>query len=412
MSQVPLALMRKRILQAMNQLPPLHEVARHLISLMGCNSTSAADLDRVIRNDQALSARVLKHANASVYGKSRRIASLTEAVVLLGDQKLTDLVLGVSIDQAFGSARLSGFGQLAWDHSMDCAAASRALAIVTGSCDPDHAFVAGLMHDIGLLVLAQAAPDEVAELLAQESADPLAAERRMLGLNHAQVGQRLLEQWNLPPVLCEAVRLHHAPDRRHAHSNPLVNLVALADVLSALDGAALYPANLQGDLFALLRMCGVVPERIGDLFAELERSRAETRRLLQDVRGAEAAAAAASADAGVEASPTPEYAVFATDDLRRTWYEAVLGHLGCRVVGWQAAPDAQAVRWLVVDLHGVSPDARARLLAGSEARAIRVVLAGTSVPGGRPWQDLPRLPAAITRRHLEALTATCTAQPA
>ena len=341
MSQVPLAQMRKRILQAMHELPPLHEVARHLIGLMGSNRTSAADLDHVIRNDQALSARVLKHANASVYGKSRRIASLTEAVVLLGDQKLTDLVMGVSVDQTFADARLSTFGQLAWDHSMDCAAASRALAVVTGACDADNAFVAGLMHDIGLLVLAQAAPDEVAELLAQGGADPLAAERQLLGLNHAQVGQRLLEQWNLPPMLCEAVRLHHAPDRRHAQSNPLVNLVALADVLSALDGAALYPANLQGDLFALLRMCGVAPERIGDLFAELERSRSETRRLLQDVRSAGPTVDQAvdqTKDGGAEEpSPIPEYAVFATDDLRRTWYEAVLGHLGGRVVGWETA---------------------------------------------------------------------------
>lgn len=406
MAQVPPAEMRQRILRAMSTLPPLHDVARRLIRLMGSDCTSATDLDRIIRNDQALSARVLKHANASVYGKSRSIASLTEAVVLLGDQQLTDLVLGVSIDRTFGSATLSGFGQMAWDHSMDCAAAARALAVVTGSCEPDTAFVAGLMHDIGLLVMAQAAPDEVAALLERASPDPLAAERQALGLNHAQVGQRLLEHWNLPPSLCEAVRLHHAPARRHMRSNPLVNLVALADVLAALDGIAFYPASLQGDLFGLLRMCAVVPERLGHLFAELERSRDETRRLLRDVRG----------DAADEAMPVAAAAplnvvVFATDELRRSWYEAVLRHLGCRVLGGQTGRAAGTGLWLVADLHGASPEARANVLSWAEDRGAGLVLAGPTVPPGAPWTDLPRLPAAVTRRCLEVLKLEPAAVP-
>jgi len=389
---------RVHVLRAIDELPPLNQVARHLLSLLGDDRTSAGDLDRIIRNDQALTARVLKHANSSVFGKSRRISSLTEAVVLMGDARLSDLVLSAAVDDVVGESGIPGFSEVAWDHSIDCAAAARALARFNGGIDPDTAFVAGLMHDIGLLVVARAAPVEMAELLAANPDDPLAAERRLLGINHPQVGQRLLEKWNLPGPLCEAVRLHHAPHRKYVTVNPLVNLVALADLLSTIDGAALYPAGTRADLFVLLKLCGVTPERLGALFEDLARSRDEADRLLAAVRGR-----GARAEAG--AAPHVIFSVFATDALRREWYENVLRHLGHAVVPLgedpQAAPDGPA--WVVADLHGASPDARARVAAWADRRGASVALVDTSLPDSPPWRDAPRLPMVLTNRAVAAL---------
>jgi HD-like signal output (HDOD) protein len=404
-----LAQTRAHILQSMASLPPLHEVARHLIALMGNDRTSASDLDRVIRNDQALTARVLRQANSSLYGRSRGVASLADAVVLLGHGCLTDLVLGASLDEALGGiARLPGFGEAAWDHSVDCAASARALARLNGAADPDAAFVAGLVHDIGLLVIARAAPAELGAILALQPRDPLAAERLALGVNHPQVGQRLLEQWNLPTYLGDAVRLHHAPGRRHAQANPLVNLVALADQLSIIDGAALYPEAEGADLFGLLRLCAVTPERLPGLFAEIDRSRDDSRRLLAVIRGRPLP----GVGAGLSIDPPMVFSVFATDDLRQAWYEGVLRHLGNLVVPWATVETGVAPAWIVADLHGAAPDARTRLLHVADRCDAGLALAGDSAPSGRPWQDAPRLPPVVTRRHLTGLTSSRMLQPA
>jgi len=384
-------------------------VARHLISLMGNDRTSAADLDRVIRNDQALSARILKQANSSMYGRSRGVASLTDAVVLLGHGCLTDLVLGASLDEALGISDLPGFGEAAWDHSIDCAASARAVARMTGVADPDAAFVAGLMHDIGLLVIARAVPTELGAILASNPREPLAAERLVLGVNHPQVGQRLLEQWNLPAYLSEAVRLHHAPSRRHTLTNPLINVVALADQLSIIDGTGLYPAAASTDPFGLLRLCAVTPERLPPLFEEIERSRADAHRLLAAVRGRP------QTDDGRAEDPTDPpsvFSAFATDELRQTWYEGVLRYLGHPVVPWATVEAGAAPAWLVVDLHGAAPDARMRLLHVADRCGAGLALVGDTAPSGPPWQDAPRLPALFTRRCLAGLSAQALLIPA
>lgn len=388
---------RAQVLRMIDEVPPLNQVARHLLSLIGNDRTSAVDLDRAIRNDQALTARVLKVANSATYGKSRRISSLTEAVMLIGDARLSDLVLGISLDEALGECGIPGFSEMAWDHSIDCAAAARAVARFQGVVDPDAAFVAGLMHDIGLLVVARAAPAETAQLLANNPPDPLSAERQFLGLNHPQVGQRLLEKWNLPVPLCEAVRLHHAPHRKYATTNPLVNVVALADLLTTIDGTALYPAGARADLFQLLRLCAVTPDRLGELFADLARSREEATRLLAAVRGRPASAVVPRAGASAAV-----FAVYATDELRRAWYEGVLRHLGHAVVPLDALTAGEGA-WVVADLHGAAPETRARVAAQAAGAGAPIALVDTSLPPGEPWRDAPRLPMVLSSRSLAGL---------
>lgn len=392
---------RALVLSSIHDLPPLNQVARHLIGMLGNDRTSALDLDHVIRNDQALTARVLKHANGSMYGKSRRIASLAEAVVLMGENQLQELVLGVSVVESLGQVLLPGFEDVAWDHSIDCAAAARALARLDRKVDPEVAFVAGLLHDIGLLVMARAAPLEMAEVLARGPDDPLAAERRHLGVNHAQVGQRLLEMWNLPLVLAEAVRLHHAPHRKYALVNPLVNVVALADVLATIGGNTLYPAAARPDPFALLKMCGVSVDRLPMLFAELAQSRDEARRLLDAVRARGPRAQAG--DAPDAASRV--FSVFAVDALRRAWYEHSLRHLGHAVVAPEGLDGSEGPEWIIADLHGASPDARARIERSAESCGAQLALVTTTVVSSGPWREAPRLAPVLDTRVLGQLLA-------
>jgi HD-like signal output (HDOD) protein len=352
---------RLNILDAIGELPPLHQVAQRLIAMMGSDLTSARDLDRMIRSDQALTARVLKVANSSIYGKSRAISSLTDAVVLLGHRTLTELVLSIGVADVLGDDALPGFGAAAWEHSLDCAAGARAVADVTGVVTPETAFVAGLMHDIGLLVMARAEPRALAEVLAADPDDPLAAERAALGLNHPQVGTRMLNQWNLPHPICEAVRYHHAPSAKFATGNPLVIVVALADLLTSIDGACLYPTGGRADLFRLLAWAGIGPDRFPALFLRLGENREAARRLLASLRENGGTAAPPAADPVGQRA----FTVFASDQTRVAWHQSVLRYLGCRVLPWQAALEQagedDAPPYLLADLRGVPPEARRRL---------------------------------------------------
>lgn len=400
---------RKAILDVLDQLPPLHQVAQRLISLMNDDRSSARDLDKLIRNDQALTARILKLANSSAYGKSRDIFQLTEAVVLLGHATISNMVLSLSVGDVVAGGRDQEFAARAWEHSLDCAAVSRALANISGCADPENAFVTGLMHDIGLLVQAQAVPEVLADIAAAEPEDLLAAERQAMGLNHAQVGMKLLNRWKLPKNLCEAVRFHHAPDKKFLRTNPLVIIVALADQLTAIAGVTPFPRQSGTDIFHLLKILGIESAQFDQMFAALRKSREDTRKLLD--------AAQLSDHQLVDQSQLPDemapVTVFATDERRLAWYTEVLKHLGLPVTAWASMatelPEEEVPRQIVVDFQGASPDQRQMIDRVVRQRALAPVVLGDMrrTPPEPHWQRVPHLTEQFTRQEmLSALNAS------
>lgn len=394
---------RQAILQVLDQLPPLHQVAQKLIALMNDDRSSARDLDKLIRNDQALTARILKLANSSAYGKSRDIFQLTEAVVLLGHATITNMVLGVSVADVVSSGADQEFAARAWEHSLDCAAVAQALAETTGCVEPENAFVAGLLHDIGLLVQAQAVPEVLHEVIAAVPEDPLAAERQAMGLNHAQVGMKLLNQWLLPSSLCEAVRFHHSPDRKFMRTNPLVLIVALADQLATIAGTTPYPGQKGPDIFHLLRDLGIDSLQFEPMFAALDRSRDNARGLLDEVQ-----LTAQVAGPPVAEDEPQTLAVYAADERRLAWYTAVLRHLGFATVTWpfrSEQADVAAPAFVVVDFHGASPEERQQLGNIVQRRGLVPLVVGDPrrTPGVNPWQGATHLSELFTQAEIGAV---------
>ena len=389
---------RKAIMDSISEIPPFDQVAHELIKMMGSDLTSAVDLDRVITNDQGLTVRVLKLANSSSYGKSREISSIKDAVVLLGYTTLSNIVLSITVSDIMKSTDLPGFGATTWQHSVDCAAAAKALARITGTVDPEMAFVTGLIHDVGHLIMACAAPVEMAEILESNPVDPLATERKYLGINHAQVGGRLLNQWNLPPEICEAVRFHHTPNRKYSRTNPLVNLIALADLLSTVDGVSLYPNSVPTDLFPLLKVCGIQPRKVPQLFRELDACRKAANQLLESIAAFKKKELPQPLSSRVQ-----HYSVHAADEMRGVWHQEVLSYLGNPVLPWteQVRAEKSQVKWVVADLHGMSPEER-RVLESmlSEGRIELAVIEGSQ---DGLWAQIPRLPNLVTRRSLSML---------
>lgn len=177
-------------------------------------SASAGRLAGIIGSDPSLAATLLRLANSPFYGLSRPIDSLARGVMLIGAGELAQLALGVTVVDRFRDVPDGCLTmRQVWEHAVGCGALARVLAAHIGGVSQEELFVAGLLHDLGRLVLLRSLPRHMAQAmaLAREKGIPVvAAERELLGFDHAVVGRALLALWRLPPELAEAVGGHHA----------------------------------------------------------------------------------------------------------------------------------------------------------------------------------------------------------
>jgi putative nucleotidyltransferase with HDIG domain len=199
------------------ELPPLPAVAARVMALADDDKTSAMDLAQVLSTDQALTAKLIKISNSAYYGFARRVSTVREAVLVLGFKQVRQVAVGASIINTFRTPTSPedyfDF-DLFWGHSLAVAVAAETYAKKTRTAKPEDAFTAGILHDIGRLVLRQAMQDEFREAvrLASEDGWPLyKAELETTGFAHDEVGRALGERWKFPGHLVDAVACHHDP---------------------------------------------------------------------------------------------------------------------------------------------------------------------------------------------------------
>ena len=205
------------ILREIKNLEPLPQVAMRVLDLGAREAVIPSDLIAVIETDAAMTARVLKLSNSAYYGFRREIASLAEAGTLLGTSALVNLVLTSCAARYFKNpagtdARVL---QRMWEESVSNALAASLLARLSGTVDRNRAYTAGLLQNIGQIVLERHMRREEMEITRriEDGAARIAAERMVLGIDHAEVGARLCERWSFPGLLVDAVRHHHEPER-------------------------------------------------------------------------------------------------------------------------------------------------------------------------------------------------------
>ncbi|MFH1569267.1 MAG: HDOD domain-containing protein [Gemmatimonadota bacterium] len=227
----------RKVTQSIIGLPTLPAVITQLIGLIDNPKTSARNVAQLISTDQALTARILKLANSAFYGFPREIATVDLAVVVLGFETVKNLGLSVSVLERFGGGSGGGNSefdrQKFWEHSIGCGVAAKLLASKLRYRVPGEAFAAGILHDIGKLILSQYFQPEFAEILQVMERDDLYighAEEQILGVTHSEVGGWLAERWNLPKQLEDAIAFHHSPGRL-GRSPELPALIHLADFL-------------------------------------------------------------------------------------------------------------------------------------------------------------------------------------
>jgi putative nucleotidyltransferase with HDIG domain len=200
---------------ARKNLPTIPTVLTKILHLVDSESSNGKELITIIEHDQALTGKMLRLANSAFFGQSRRVATIPRAVVLLGFSTVRNLALGVKVWDALGSGIARNRLEELWLHAVAVASATKAVAARLRAGDPDEAFTAGLLHDVGRLVLAMRFREDYwAAVGGAAESEPVATkEAESLGIDHAEVGGWILEAWALPPGIVEAVRLHHAEPR-------------------------------------------------------------------------------------------------------------------------------------------------------------------------------------------------------
>lgn len=257
---------------AITALPGLPTVVLEVLRTIDTGHAEVSALQRLISKDQGLAARILQIANSPFYGMSGQINTVKEACVLLGINTLRHLTLACGVMDRFPADHDSDLDRRSlWRHAVAVGIAARAVATHC-RLDPDQAFTAGLLHDLGKLALDTCFPVQYAAVQRYRAAHDCGftvAENTLLGFDHSNVGARLAARWRLPPVTCAAIGSHHAPDLTPA---PLTDLVHIADVLCRGLGVGDAGDSLVPPLSAAaLQRLGLQWQQLEALFAEIER---------------------------------------------------------------------------------------------------------------------------------------------
>ncbi|MBG6220625.1 MULTISPECIES: HDOD domain-containing protein [unclassified Janthinobacterium] len=239
----------EHILRQVHELPSLPVVVLELLSSMEQDDTDVHVLAHKIELDQALAAKTLRIANSSFYGMQSKVTSIAQAVSVLGFHSIRTVVTACVLTDSFAPVRGDFDFPAFWRHSLATAIAARLLAPHL-HVDPETAFTAGLLHDLGILVLVTRFPAEHALVRSYRQAHDCQmadAEMAVIGIDHAQVGSALAAYWKFPEAIQQAVAEHHATDRLEAGGLPLAvhmaNAVALALDLAGIDDALVPPLS-------------------------------------------------------------------------------------------------------------------------------------------------------------------------
>ena len=228
---------RERIIEAIKAVPELPVAAAQVMRLLQDPDTGVADIMKPIEYDPGLTSNVLRLANSAYFAGPRTISSLREAGVRLGAQRIFQLVLASAVSPvARQPVRAYDIpaGKL-FEHLIAVAVGAEELARTLGFTPPAHTFTTGLLHDVGKVVMGTFAGIEAEPIFAHAQRENLSfekAEAQLLGIDHAEAGALLLQYWQLPDEITEAVRWHHEPERYPGNDPFVLDLVHVAVNLS------------------------------------------------------------------------------------------------------------------------------------------------------------------------------------
>ena len=222
----------EKLIDKSGKLGSLPAIVYKVFEVMDDPKSTAAQIGKVINDDPALTARLLKLVNSPFYGFSAKVDTVYRAVALIGHQELRSVVVAASAVNVFAGIPSELVSMPAfWKRSLSTAVVARVLAAFKREKVIERYFIAGLLHDIGSLLLYLQQPDEMTQALQLQQSEGMslsAAEKQVLGYNHAEVGGALLKKWNLPPAICGSVMFQEAPLKAPKSEQESAWLICLA----------------------------------------------------------------------------------------------------------------------------------------------------------------------------------------
>lgn len=228
----------KEIILKIGHLPPLSKAAERALSALRDPNVAVQEIVEILKYDPPMTANILKHCNSAVYGVGRTIQSLQQAVVFIGLKSLRKLILTATVEKYFPQQGGYELNRLElWRHCLAVALIAEDLAPRVGAIQPDEAFTAGLLHDIGKVVTTHFLGGEHERI--QKEADLAekdfpTIEKEVFGMDHMEAGALILEKWGFSSEYCDVARHHHDPSSVPGHA--LTRLVHIADVAAILAG--------------------------------------------------------------------------------------------------------------------------------------------------------------------------------
>jgi HD-like signal output (HDOD) protein len=216
----------------LTDIPTLPMVAHEINLASVRDDFTAQSLGKIIEKDPPLTGKMLRLANSAYYGFARQVSTLDRAITLLGFNTIRNLALTVSVSQLFGGDRSSTVDLKGlWRHSLGCAVAARTLIERFDPGLAEEAFLSGIVHDIGAIILLNNFPEETTgalQMMAERQISQSEAEKKALGVTHEEVGAFLADKWNFPVQYYRVIRMHHKPPSPDMDTTEKENILQVA----------------------------------------------------------------------------------------------------------------------------------------------------------------------------------------
>jgi HD-like signal output (HDOD) protein len=240
------------LVNQIDSLPTLSDVVQKLMLNLYDSNTNSEVLAKSLSSDTALVSKILKLVNSAYYGFPKKISTISQAIVFLGFNSLKNIVLTASVFNSFdGNGKTGSYDRKRfWEHSLACAVMSKILSKHVRAGLPEEAFIAGLVHDIGKIVIDQYVHDKFVQIIKyidQNNVEFQTAEQEILGTNHSEIGNWLCEKWNFPAIFLDSIYYHHSPENSTSNKT-LVTIVYLANNWAKLEGFGIPSAERKAPL--------------------------------------------------------------------------------------------------------------------------------------------------------------------
>lgn len=264
------------IIKDLEHLPSIPNVASNVLTMVNDPEISIKLVAGEISKDQAITANILKLCNSAYFSKGKEISSVDRAIVTLGIKEVKDIVI-LATTKDILSKPILGYdlsrGDL-WKHGVAVAILAKKIAIMKNMKHiADIAFTGGIIHDVGKTVLAlfvQSTFKEILELAQKNKIPFTAAEKEIMGYDHQEIGEKILEKWKFPEVLRAIVRYHHEPEKCPQEFMPMVSVIHIANSICLMAGIGIGSDGLYHELSDMaIKLLALKNNELEQLYGDL-----------------------------------------------------------------------------------------------------------------------------------------------